>query len=125
NLPRQLADEVAGADRMPVLNVRGRDPLKVVFRSIPNPSQAPSWKTWRVQILSIGEEGSTLAWESNSYPKPAAGRRAKIRRSIKAKDLESLDEGTYFIRIDAYDAEGALLTTPQRIDPNDDNSRAE
>jgi hypothetical protein len=46
NLPRQQADEVSGADRMPVLNVNGRDPLKVVFRSVPNPSQAPAWKNW-------------------------------------------------------------------------------
>lgn len=124
-LPRQLADEVAGADRMPVLNVTGRDPLKLVFRSVPNPSQAPAWKHWRVQLLAIGEGGATVAWESNSFPKPAGGRLAKIRRSIKGKDLESLDEGTYFLRVDAYDAEGTLLTTPRRIDPKDEGSRAE
>ena len=125
NLPRQQADEVSGADRMPVLNVTGRDPLKVVFRSVPNPSQAPAWKSWRVQVLAIGDGGATLAWESNSYPKPAGGRLAKVRRSIKTKDLESLDEGTYFLRVDAYDGDGALLTTPRRIDPKDDTSRAE
>lgn len=125
NLPRQQADEVSGADRMPVLNVTGREPLKVAFRSVPNPSQAPAWKNWRVQILAIGEGGATVAWESNGYPKPAGGRLAKVRRSIKTKDLESLDEGTYFLRVDAYDADGALLTTPRRIDPKDDTSRAE
>jgi len=110
---------------MPVLNVTGKDPLKVAFRSVPNPSQAPSWKHWRVQILAIGDGGATVAWESNSYPKPAGGRLAKVRRSIKMKDLEGLDEGTYFLRVDAYDAEGTLLTTPRRIDPRDDTSRAE
>jgi DNA phosphorothioation-dependent restriction protein DptH len=125
NLPRQQADEVSGADRMPVLNVMGRDPLKVAFRSVPNPSQAPAWKNWRVQILALGEGGATVAWESNSYPKPAGGRLAKVRRSIKTKDLDGLDEGTYFLRVDAYDADGALLTTPRRIDPKDDTSRAE
>lgn len=125
NLPRQQADEVSGADRMPVLNVTGKDPLKVVFRSVPNPSQAPSWKHWRVQVLAIGDGGATVAWESNSYPKPAGGRHAKVRRSIKMKDLEGLDEGTYFLRVDAYDGEGTLLTTPRRIDPRDENSRAE
>jgi hypothetical protein len=125
NLPRQRADEVAGADRMPVLNVTGRDPLKVAFRSIPNSSQAPAWKNWRVQILALGEGGAAVAWESNSYPKPARGRLAKVRRSIKSKDLEVLDEGTYFLRVDAYDLEGALLTTPRRIDPKDETSRAE
>ena len=125
NLPRQQADQVSGADRMPVLNVSGRDPLNVVFRSIPNPSQAAAWKHWRVQILTIGEGGATVAWESNSYPKPAGGRLAKVRRAIKTKDLQSLDEGTYFLRVDAYDADGSLLTTARRIDPKDDESRAE
>ena len=125
NLPRQLADDVAGADQMPVLNVTGRDPLKLVFRSVPAPTQAPAWRHWRIQLLAIGGEGATVAWESNSFPKPAGGRLAKVRRSIKVKDLEGLDEGTYFLRIDAYDAEGALLTTPRRIDPKDDASRAE
>lgn len=125
NLPRQQADEVSGADRMPVLNVTGKEPLTVVFRSVPDRSQAPSWKHWRVQVLAIGDGGATVAWESNSYTKPAGGRLAKVRRSIKMKDLEDLDEGTYFLRIDAYDAEGTLLTTPRRIDPRDETSRAE
>lgn len=125
NLPRQQADQVSGADRMPVLNVTGKEPLKVAYRSIPSPSQAPSWKHWRVQVLSISEGGAAVSWESNSYPKPAGGRLAKVRRSIKMKDLEELDEGTYFLRVDAYDSAGALLTTPKRIDPRDENSRAE
>lgn len=125
NLPRQQADEVSGADRMPVLNVTGKDPFRVVFRSVPNPSQASSWKHWRVQLLAIGDGGATVAWESNSYPKPAGGRLAKVRRSIKTKDLEALDEGTYFLRVDAYDGEGTLLTTPRRIDARDETSRAE
>lgn len=125
NLPRQQADDVSGADRMPVLNVTGKDPLKVVFRSVPNPSEAPAWKNWRVQILAVVDGGATVAWESNSYPKPAGGRLAKVRRSVKMKDVEALDEGTYFLRVDAYDAEGTLLTTPGRIDPRDENSRAE
>lgn len=125
NLQRQLADDVAGADRMAVLNVGGKDPLKISFRSIPNPSQAPAWKHWRAQILAIGEGGATVAWESNSYSTPAGGRLAKIRRAIKAKDLEVLEEGTYFLRVDAYDGEGAILTTPKRVDPRDEASRAE
>ena len=125
NLPRQLADEVAGADRMSVLNITGREPLKLVFRSVPAPAEVPAWKHWRIQLLAVGGEGATVAWESNSYPKPAGGRLAKIRRSIKTRDLESLEEGTYFLRVDAYDSEGALLTKPRRIDPKDEASRAE
>lgn len=125
NLPRQQADEVSGADRMPVLNVTGKEPLKVVFRSVPSPAHVPSWKHWRVQMLAIGDESATVAWESNSFPKPPGGRLAKVRRSIKMKDLDLLDEGTYFIRVDAYDAQGALLTTSRRIDPRDEHSRAE
>lgn len=125
NLPRQTADEVSGADRMPVLNVTGNDPLKVAFRSIPSPTQVPSWTHWRVQILALGDDGATLAWESNGFPKPSGGRLAKVRRSIKMNDLAALDEGTYFLRVDAYDAAGALLTTPLRVDPRDERSRAE
>jgi len=125
NLPRQLADEVAGADRMSVLNVTGREPLKLVFRSVPAPAEVPASKHWRIQLLAVGGEGATVAWESNSYPKPAGGRLAKIRRSIKTRDLESLEEGTYFLGVDAYDSEGALLTKPRRIDPKDEASRVE
>lgn len=125
SLPRQLADEVAGANRMPVLNVKGKDPLTVVFRSIPNPAQAVGWKNWRVQLLSVAEAGATIAWESNSFAKPASGKLAKVRRAIKTKDLESLEEGTYFLRVDAFDAEGAILTTVRRTDPRDETSRAE
>ena len=66
-----------------------------------------------------------MAWESNSFPKPPSGRLAEVRRSIKTKDLEGLDEGTYFLRVDAYDSEGALLTTTRRMDPKDETSRAE
>jgi hypothetical protein len=29
-----------------------------------------------------------------------------------------LEEGTYFLGVDAYDSEGALLTKPRRIDPS-------
>jgi hypothetical protein len=125
NLPRQQADVVSGADRMPVLNVTGKDPMNVVFRSVPNSSEAPSWKHWRVQLLAINDGSATVAWESNSYSKPTGGRLSKVRRSIKMKDLEALDEGTYFLRVDAYDGDGALLTTPKRIDPRDETSRAE
>ena len=110
---------------MPVLNVTGREPLQVAFRSVPSPAEVPAWRNWRVQVLAIGEDGATVAWESNSFPKPAGGRLAKVRRSIKPRDLEGLDEGTYFIRVDAYDGEGALLTTTRRMDPKDDTSRAE
>src|SRR5690606_22177117 len=85
NLPWQQADEVSGAERMPVLNVTGKDTLKVVFRSVPSPLQAPAWTNWRVQILVVADRGATVAWESNSYPKPAGGRLAKVRRSVKMK----------------------------------------
>lgn len=125
DLPRQQADQVSGAERMPVLNITGKDPLKVVFRSVPNPSQVPGWKNWRVLILALGGGESTVVWESNNFPKPAGGQRAKMRRSIRMKDLEMLEEGTYFLRVDAYDAEGALLTAKRRLDTEDDNSRAE
>ena len=125
DLPKQQTDEVSGAERMPVLNITGKDPLKVVFRSLPSPSQVPSWKSWRVLILALEDGDSTVVWESNNYPKPAGGQRARMRRAIRIKDLDMLEEGTYFLRVEAYDSEGALLTAKRRLESEDENSRSE
>ncbi|WP_437334447.1 hypothetical protein [Sorangium sp. So ce394] len=127
SLPKQTEDKVSGTLPMPVLNVgdKSKETLKVAFRAIPSPAQAPSWKTWRVQILSVAEGQASVAWESNSFPKPATGRRAAILRNLKAKDLAALEEGTYYLKIDAYDADGALLTKPRRVKDDDPTSRAE
>lgn len=122
-LPHQTKDAVAGAAQLPVLNLVGRDPLKVGFRSIPPPGQATAWKSWRVQIMALRDGAPTVAWESNSYPKPQ--RQAKVSRAIKTQDLQALEEGTYVLKVDAYDADGALLTRPRRVDEEDPNSRAE
>ncbi|WP_158626543.1 hypothetical protein [Corallococcus interemptor] len=123
-LPLQTQDVVSGAAQLPLLNLGGRDPLKVSFRSLPGPGQVPSWKTFRIQLLRVGEGGGAVAWESNSFPKPQ-GRTSVMRRSIKVADLQALEEGTYYLKVDAYDAEGALLTRPRRVDPGDESSRAE
>lgn len=123
SLPRQTEDAVAGAAQLPVLNLEGKEPLKVAFRSIPPPSHAATWKSWRVQVLSLRDGTPTVAWESNSYPRPQ--KHAKVSRGVKTVDLQSLEEGTYFLRVDAYDGDGALLTKPRRIDEDDPNSRAE
>jgi hypothetical protein len=123
SLPRQTEDPVAGAAQLPVLNLEGREPLKVAFKSIPPPGQVPAWKSWRVQILSLSDGAPAVAWESNNFPKPQ--KQARVSRTIKTQDLQSLEEGTYFLRVDAYDAEGALLTKPRRISEDDPNSRAE
>ena len=123
SLPRQTADVVAEAAQLPVLNLDGRDPLKVVFKSVPPPGQVAGWKSWRVQILSLRDGARTVAWESNSYPKPQ--KLARVARGLKTQDLQSLEEGTYFLKVDAYDADGALLTKPRRVDDGDPSSRAE
>ena len=123
SLPRQIEDSVAGSAQLPVLNLDGREPLKVAFKSIPPPNQATAWKSWRAQILSLREGAPTVAWESNSYPKPL--KQAKVSRAIKTQDLQSLEEGTYFLKVDAYDADGALLTKPRHVDEDDPTSRAE
>jgi len=122
-LPRQTEDAVVGTAQLPVLNLDGKDVLKVAFRSIPAPSQVTAWKSWRVQIMSIREGAPTVAWESNNFAKPA--KNAKVSRSIKPADLQSLEEGTYFLKVDAYDGDGALLTKPLRVDDADPDSRAE
>lgn len=123
SLPLQPEDTVSGTARLPVLNLEGKDPLKVAFRAVPPPAQVANWKTWRVQILSVRDGIPSTAWQSNGFPKPA--RSAKTTRSIKVQDLQSLEEGTYFLRVDAYDGDGVIITEPRRIDENDPNSRAE
>ena len=124
SLPRQDKDAVADAAQLPVLNLDGRDPLKVSFRTTPTPTQVPAWKSWRVQIMSVRDGVPTAAWESNSFPKPQ--RNAKVSRNVKIQDLQGIEEGTYYLKIDAYDADGALLThAPRRVDEKDSSSRAE
>jgi hypothetical protein len=122
-LPRQKPDEVTGAAAMPVLNLQSKEPLKVAFRAIPGPSQVAAWKSFRIQILSVSGGETTVSWESNSFPKPK-GKLAKIRRSIKLSELDALEEGTYYLKVDAYDDNGAVLTRPHHIG-EDDSRRAE
>ena len=88
NLPRQLADEAAGAARMSVLNVTGREPLKLVFRSVPAPAEVPASKHWRIQLLAVGGEGATVAWESNSY----ALRYDALRRYLTSEEERSASQ---------------------------------
>lgn len=123
-LPLQKEDPVGGAARMPVLDLDGKQGLKVVFRSLPPPSQVAGWKTFRIQILSAEGDHPSVAWESNSFPKPA-GRQKQVGRTIKPGDLHALDEGTYFVKVDAYDQSGAILTRPRPIDSTHPKSRAE
>jgi hypothetical protein len=123
-LPLQVPDQVGGAVQLPVLNLEAGRGLKVSFRSIPPPDQVPGWKTYRVQILRVDLEQPTVAWESNSYPRPA-GRNRIISRTLKTADLRGLEEGTYFVKVDAYDQDGALLTRAQPLDPADASSRKE
>ncbi|MCP4655420.1 MAG: hypothetical protein GY856_08375, partial [bacterium] len=106
----QKADEITGAAQVPVLNLEAKKPLKITFRSVPKPIRVPRWKHYRIQLFALSGEKPSVAWESNNFKPPTKGRHSKIYRSIKIKDLEELDEGTYFARVEAYDANGGLLT---------------
>lgn len=124
-LPLQVPDDVAGAAQLPVLNLdEPKSAIKVSFHSIPRPAEVPAWTHFRIQILSLSEGGQTVAWESNNYAKPNS-KQNTVRRTVKAKDLQGLEEGTYFLKVDAYDSSGSLLTTVLRLDPDNDESRAE
>lgn len=108
DLPMQSDDTVGGALSLPVLNLNDRKKgLKVAFRSVPPPAQVDAWASFRFQLLSPGTP-PTSVWQSNSYPRPA-GRLATIRRTIKADDFDAVEEGTYFLRVHAYDKSGAVL----------------
>jgi hypothetical protein len=123
DLPMQPADEVGGALSLPVLNLNdAKKGLKVVFRSVPAPSQVDAWATFRFQLLSPGDP-PTSVWQSNSYPRPA-GRLATIRRTIKADEFDAVEEGTYFLRVHAYDKSGAVLDE-SRSGEAGDQGRAE
>jgi hypothetical protein len=125
-LPRQTADEVSGTVQLPVLDLEQSKGLKVAFKAIPAPAQLPAWKHFRFQLIAVtSEDGQpSVAWESNSYPKPTA-KIPTVRRTIKKSDLDSLEEGTYFLRVEAYDETGTVLMERRRIDPTDEKSRAE
>ena len=91
-LPTQSTDDVGGTTPLPVLNLDGRDALKVSFRAVPAPSEVPSWKTYRIQLVFVDGSEPTVVWESNGFKKPAS--RQKVNRAIKITDLQSLEEGT-------------------------------
>ncbi len=122
-LPTQSTDDVGGTTPLPVLNLDGRDALKVSFRAVPAPSEVPSWKTYRIQLVLVDGSEPTVVWESNGFKKPAS--RQKVNRAIKITDLQSLEEGSYFVRVDAYDQDGAILTQPRQLDASNPNSRSE
>lgn len=109
---------------MPVLDISGKQGVKLSVRSFPKPAEVPAWKSFRAQLLSVGDDGPAVAWESNSYPKPT-GRNQKFSRTIKAMEFAGLEEGTYFLKVDAYDQNGALLTEPRPVDPAKPDGRAE
>jgi DNA phosphorothioation-dependent restriction protein DptH len=125
DLPLQTPDQVGGSAQLRVLNLEDtKAALKVVFRSLPRPAEVPAWTHYRFQVLSTADGDPEVEWESNSYPKPA-GKQKHVRRSVKAKDLQALEEGTYFVKVDAYDANGNLLTTVRELDPRNPDSRKE
>src|SRR5262249_41276841 len=44
---------------------------------------------------------------------------------IKSSELGGLEEGTYYLKVDAYDQNGALLTDRRPVDPDRRDGRAE
>lgn len=124
DLPMQPADEVGGMAALPLLDLDVSRALKVSFHSSPQPNQVVAWKSFRVRLLSVSGGHSSIAWESNNYAKPT-GKRRTVTRSIRSTDLHGLDEGTYYIKVDAYSDDGALLTAERKIDESDPTSRAE
>lgn len=126
SLPVQKHDEIGDAVRMPVLDLNQGNGLKVSFRSLPAPAQVDAWTTFRIQVLSFEGEQPTVAWESNGYPKPTGKKTALITRTIKTEELKKrLDEGAYFVRVEAYDKDGTVITTHRKLDPAKPDSRME
>lgn len=108
-LPMQVPDEVTEATPVPVLDLKGRQGLKLVFRPIPRAVQVPYWTHFRFHLFAVDGEQPRLAWESNSYKKPNS-RQMTIARTIRIDKLDHLEEGIYFAKVEAYDKDGNLLT---------------
>lgn len=123
-LPKQSPDQFGETISLPVLDFDTNTNLKIAFRSIPAPSDVDAWKTYRIQILEVSEDASTIRWESNNFQKPA--KKNKVNRTIKSSDLKNvLTEGTYFLRVEAFGADGAVLTKPLSLDATQPNGRKE
>jgi DNA phosphorothioation-dependent restriction protein DptH len=123
-LPKQSPDQFGETISLPVLDFDSNTNLKVAFRSIPSPEDVDAWKTYRIQILDATEDASTIRWESNNFQKPA--KKSKVNRTIKGTDLKNaLTEGTYFMRIEAFGADGAILTKSVELDKTQLNGRRE
>lgn len=123
-LPKQTPDQFGETVSLPVLDFDANTNLKVSFRSIPAPGDVDAWKTYRIQILDATEEPVTIRWESNNFQKPA--KKNKVNRTLKSSDLKNvLTEGTYFLRIEAFGADGAVLTKPVSLDSTQPDGRKE
>jgi DNA phosphorothioation-dependent restriction protein DptH len=103
-LPTQTEDSVGGA--LPVKVLKAGQALRAAFKSIPRPQEHSGWATYRFQVLAMDSDGARVAWESNSFRKPAGANRI-IRRALKPQGLE---EGTYYLRVEGYSEDGAVLT---------------
>lgn len=90
SLPMQSGDEVGGTTPLPVLNLDGREGLKISFRAIPAPAEVPAWKTYRIQIVLVDGDQPAVVWESNGFKKPAS--RQKANRTVKIGDLQALED---------------------------------
>jgi len=125
-LPVQKEDKVAGAAPMPVFQLDGKEPLVVSFRLVPPGSQVDALKHVRVQVLTTREGKGEVLWESRNYPKPEGKNSGRMTRKIKPVELEAtVPEGVCWLRVEAFDRSGALITTRRLLDPNDPQGRAE
>lgn len=113
-LPTQTPDEVGGATPMKFWDLRQEKTLKVTFASFPSPPLVDAWKSFRIQLLELNDGQPTPVWTSNNFPKPKAkARTKKFTRQLKAADLETVPEGSYFVRLDALGQDGTNLTESQ------------
>jgi hypothetical protein len=123
-LPKQSRDTLTEGVPLKVWNLVDGGDLKIAFKSIPPPGEVEAWKTYRVQILGQGEEGPTVLWESPNYAK--AKRAARVTRTLKAADVQGhLKEGVYILRVEAFGADGAVLTAEPSVESKERGLRPE
>ena len=67
----------------------------------------------------------SVAWESNSYPKPKRAAGGHSPRHQGQGPGGGSRKSTYYLKVEAYDADGALLTSPRRAGEGGEKSRPE
>ena len=114
-LPTRDPSLPLGEDNPLYFDINRQKTLSVNWTTTPKPSIAGGLAYFRVEIVS---SDNAVVWEGKNI-KRGAGTRASRRTSLKADDFrERVEDGLYFIRVDAYSDGGDRITSDVPRDPD-------